>query len=434
MEEEAVYDLVREFFKYNKFETTLECFEAEVRSQHSFNRSFKTQYRSNKVPRIYSLTSGVASETSAEKQKEALLTAGRAIFAVAVEAVAHLEEAKLPIHDKVEGYKAQLAKLQEAVGLSVFAPTDADIGSPPFRKRLAEQLNKAVQGRQYPAVAEALLTVRAEALSFDSNAREKLIEGLVNDDILASSVLQLLMLRNFHAKYALFGVLSMLACTKVGKQYILLENPLEVSSKLMNELKEQEQGSVCQRFLLSILGKLTATEDVVCEFLVKSKFIDWVLKQVLHKQIIQREEANEFCQLFGAGLLLNLVNFASTQEYISQVPDSAKQWINQVLDLLLAEVDADTSYHLLLTLATIIKGSGLQEELGPLQLDRKLRKVVQYIQQICKDEVQQGIIVKLCEDLLENNPVVLTQPKEMPQIITFECFPDELKFTDSSFT
>lgn len=88
-------------------------------------------------------------------------------------------------------------------------------------------------------------------------------------------------------------------------------------------MKEQENGSVCQRFCLAILQKCSIKETLIPAY-VKCDMINWVIT-LLKKSFSTK--IHVFCLDFSSAMLANVIHTPSTIHYLEQNPDYARNVI-----------------------------------------------------------------------------------------------------------
>lgn len=98
-------------------------------------------------------------------------------------------------------------------------------------------------------------------------------------------VLDMLEMNNHALKHALSALISVLVSTAQGIQYITHTQPdkrdLTVLEKIIEILKEQEDGSVTQRFYIAILQKMSAQNSAQLDEIVTESIIDAMVKRGL---------------------------------------------------------------------------------------------------------------------------------------------------------
>jgi hypothetical protein len=89
-----------------------------------------------------------------------------------------------------------------------------------------------------------------------------------------------------------------------GVEYLTFNNKMIVIEKVIKILKDQENGSVTQRFCLAILQKCSILESVIPK-MVEMEMVQWVInlvKQSLNSKI------HVFCLDFSSAMLANIIH------------------------------------------------------------------------------------------------------------------------------
>jgi len=79
-------------------------------------------------------------------------------------------------------------------------------------------------------------------------------------------------------------------------------------------MKNQEDGTVIQRFCIAILQKVSSKEEVIPVFM-KQGLIDWVVKLLLRSRIT---EIHVFCLDFATALLANILHSTITLDFLEK--------------------------------------------------------------------------------------------------------------------
>jgi hypothetical protein len=82
-------------------------------------------------------------------------------------------------------------------------------------------------------------------------------------------------------------------------------------------LKDQENGSVTQRFCMAILQKASIKESVI-PTLVETDMINWTIN-LLKKSLTAK--IHVFCLDFSSAMLANIVHTATTIQYLETHPE-----------------------------------------------------------------------------------------------------------------
>ena len=79
-------------------------------------------------------------------------------------------------------------------------------------------------------------------------------------------------------------------------------------------MKNQEDGTVIQRFCIAILQKVSSKEESISVFM-RHGVIDWIVKLLLRSRIT---EIHVFCLDFATALLANILHSSITIEYLEK--------------------------------------------------------------------------------------------------------------------
>ena len=166
----------------------------------------------------------------------------------------------------------------------------------------------------------------------------------------SSFVLELLKIPNHGLKHAICALISVIASTPQGVDY-LTTHGMEIVTQVIDILKEQEDGSVTQRFCIAILQKMSVKEDLI-PILVDAELIDWILR-LLEKS--KSTEIHIFSLDFSSALLANILHSNSTLEMLVQEPDKTKEIMMTLLHLLKENVPSTVLMHILICLSYLSK-------------------------------------------------------------------------------
>lgn len=293
------------------------------------------------VPRLYRVFEADKPKAAREKKLEkdhtelgkkhnAILQSARQIFSIAINCLQQLHNIKdgnsmgENLGETIENYKVQLGKYHKIL-LSEGADR-SELFSEVVMMEHKKKLINAKDENNLENIIEVLLSLRVNALQISPELRKNLVYELIRNDIFLITakknnqfVLELLAISSHALKHALCALISVIASTLKGVEY-LVENDHSVLQKIIDVLKEQEDGSVTQRFCVAILQKMSIKEDLV-DVLMKNKMIEWIVK------LIERSTSKEihtFSLDFGSALLANILHANSTLEYLEKNPSVAK--------------------------------------------------------------------------------------------------------------
>jgi hypothetical protein len=116
------------------------------------------------------------------------------------------------------------------------------------------KLIKAKDEKNVENIIEVLLSLRVNALQISPEQRRSLVAELIRNDIFQITkeknndfVLELLEISSHGLKHAICALISVIASTPQGVDY-LIQVDMEIVKKTIEILKDQEDGSVTQRF------------------------------------------------------------------------------------------------------------------------------------------------------------------------------------------
>lgn len=422
-------EVIKEYLEYNRLSSTLECFQAEIKTKTliSSQKAKKNTENATQPPKLYMMCMGEGAKASVhsatEKRLEQslkvhanLLKSSKKIFEIAVACAKVLEEHKIS-EDTVSVYKVQLSKLQHDVGIRLIHSEESAILSAGYVQEIRNKLINYVQSKDYSHLAQELLKVRVESLSVPQHNRRHLVEVLEENDIFGGSLNLLLAIRNHSVCTATMALISILASTDNGKRYVLGNNAVYICSLLIKQLQSEEKGSVCQRFILAGLSKLSL-DDSACLCMIEHNLIEWIVQHVLvHNN-------HPFMLLFGSALIVNLLKFDAGQAHVSQNRDGFIKILLGLLTFSKSEgLDLDVIYYCLLACSFIIKvfpDANVVTEIGTIvelvsDSEKSEESAKQRIFDVCNK-----IIHKTIEEKHEKK-----NKNEEEELIFFECFTDE---------
>ena len=143
---------------------------------------------------------------------------------------------------------------------------------------MSEHKNKLIKAKDesnIENIIEVLLSLRVNALQISPELRRNLVNELIKNDMFLITynksnafVMDLLNINSHGLKHAICALISVIASTVKGVEY-LTQIDLAVPSKVIEILKEQEDGSVTQRFCIAILQKMSVKESTIDLFVQK---------------------------------------------------------------------------------------------------------------------------------------------------------------------
>ena len=264
------------------------------------------------------------------KKHNATLQSARQIFSIAINCLQQLHNIKdgnsmgENLGETIENYKVQLGKYHKI--LLTEGADRSELFSEAVMLEHKKKLINAKDENNLENIIEVLLSLRVNALQISPELRKNLVYELIRNDIFLiaakksnSFILELLSISSHALKHALCALISVIASTLKGVEY-LVENDHSVLQRIIDILKEQEDGSVTQRFCVAILQKMSVKEDLV-ELLVKNKMIDWIIKLIERSTT---KEIHTFSLDFGSALMANILHAGSTLDALEKDPAFTK--------------------------------------------------------------------------------------------------------------
>eukprot|EP00826_Nyctotherus_ovalis_P048142 TRINITY_DN5637_c0_g2_i4.p4 TRINITY_DN5637_c0_g2~~TRINITY_DN5637_c0_g2_i4.p4 ORF type:complete len:304 (-),score=130.50 TRINITY_DN5637_c0_g2_i4:518-1429(-) len=286
------------------------------------------------VPRLYKVLEPSASEerrlekTIADltKKHAATLQSAAQIFTIAKNCLQQLHSISEgnsvgeELGDIIEKFKMQLGKHHKI--LLTEGADKSELFSEAVMQEHKKKLIDAKNENNLENIIEVLLSLRVNALQVSPELRKNLVCELIRNDIFLISgkksnsfALELLAISSHALKHALCALVSVIVSTPKGVEYIV-ENGTGILQRIIDVLKEQEDGSVTQRFCIAILQKMSVKEELI-EFLVRNKMLDWIIK-LLERSTTK--EIHTFSLDFGSALLAGMLRSASTLEILEKDP------------------------------------------------------------------------------------------------------------------
>jgi len=234
------------------------------------------------------------------------------------------------------------------------------------------------------------------------------------------------------------SLISIISATFKGVEYLFTNGPT-VIDKVIDIMKNQEDGTVIQRFCIAILQKVSCKEDSIPIFL-KHNLIDWIVKLLLRSRIT---EIHVFCLDFSTALLANILHSNITLEFLEKNITICKNLIETFLSMIKENISTSVLMHMLITLSYLSrdKFNGIKEE---CKFYERITEFVEYYSNIRTNnessEIDKRTVLDLCahmfhpkDDLSEvmeiNDLKYEDRIKEFENEqgdLIFECFQDEI--------
>ena len=252
--------------------------------------------------------------TELDKKYNAILQSSRQIFSIAINCLQKLNEIKTnnyiddKIGETIEEFKIQLGKYHKIL-LGEVANKN-EMFSEAIILEHKRKLIEAKSTNNIEGMIEILLSLRVNALQVSYPLRRNLVSELIRNDVLMitedksnSFILDLISIPSHSLKHALCALMSIITSIHKGIEY-LVENGFDILQKVIDIVKEQEDGSVTQRFCIALLQKMSIKEELIDVF-VKNKIIDWITKLL---ETSLTKDIHIFSLNFGSALLANILH------------------------------------------------------------------------------------------------------------------------------
>jgi len=286
------------------------------------------------VPRMYRMWENefpkITRENKLEKDLEitnkklnSTLQSARQIFSIAVNCIQKLSDIRdnnyldTDIASSIEKFKVQLGKYHKIL---LTEGTDRrEMFTEAVILEHKKKLLAAKEQNNIEAQIEVIMSLRVNALQILPELRRSLVNELIRNDILLITAnkktftLELLATVSHALKHALCALISILASTSKGVDY-LVEDGNEIVQRMIEILKEQEDGSVTQRFSIAALQKISIKGTLI-EVFLKNKMIDWLAK-FLERSL--SKDIHVFALDFGSALLANILHSKAAIEELEQ--------------------------------------------------------------------------------------------------------------------
>ena len=207
-----------------------------------------------------------------QKFTENTLKSAKKILEIAVNCVILLEEHKIS-PETVSSYKLQLSKLQHELEVREIQSEESAMLSPMYVQSIKNKIIQYTQNKEYALLAQELVKTRVEILLVPQSKRHSLINVLVENDLFGGNLNGILNLQNHSVCSSTMAIVSMLCSIEPGQNYVLGNNTVNICSLLINLLETQEMNSVCQRFIIASLEKLSLN-DAATLWIIEHQLIE----------------------------------------------------------------------------------------------------------------------------------------------------------------
>jgi len=160
--------------------------------------------------------------------------------------------------ETIDNYKIQLGKYNQILQ----SEGKCDRSELFSEAVMNEHKNKLIQAKvdgNTRAIIEVLLSLRVNALQISPELRKNLVYELIRNDVFLLTtkvrnqfLIELLDINHQALRHALLALISVIVSTLKGVEY-LVTNDKFLIVRIIQILKDQEQGSINQRFCVAIL-------------------------------------------------------------------------------------------------------------------------------------------------------------------------------------
>lgn len=356
---------------------------------------------------------------------------------------------KIPndLKETIQNYKGQVGRYNKIV-MSDEWDEKTELMTQAVLVEHKKKLIQAKDSKNNEGVIEVLLSLRVNALQISPELKKNLISEFIQNDILCIQepksnqfILDLLNIHAYNFRNAVLSIISIIASTFKGVQYIL-SNDVSILEKIIEILKATEDGQVIQRFCLAILQKMSIKEETIGIYM-KYGLIDWLIK------LLQRSRTNEihhFCLDFASALLANIFNSNIALDFLEQNAAVYKNVTETFLGMIKEKIPTSVLMHILICLNYLSqdKFGGLREE---CQFFDSISSFVEYYSGVGvyneNEEIDKKTILDLCRRMSKRKDSTMDNSrgmemhkainednykeleKEQKELI-FECFSDEI--------
>ncbi|CAD8144528.1 unnamed protein product [Paramecium pentaurelia] len=463
-----INEYIKEYLRYSNYSNTLECFEAEIKSKQVSNKMLNKQQvikqTGDDVPRIFQLLKSDNIKSKREinlekdqkqfnKKYQQILQAGRQIFSVSINLLQLLHSLKETaknenLSETLENYKIQLGKYHKVI-INEGKPEGTELITEQVMHEHKNKLFKNYQDKNVDGMIEVLLSLRVNALQIAPELRKNLVYELIRNDVFNIEatekfdfVVHLLDINNQSLRHAISSLISVISSTLRGVEYLTYNGNMIIIEKIIKILKEQENGSVTQRFCLAILQK-ASIKDIVIPTFVYNEMIQWIIN-LIQKSI--NTKIHVFCLDFASATLANIIHTPYTLQYLQNQPRFAYQIMEQLLKFIKDQIQVSVLMHILICLSYLSK-ENFAKQMEECRFIDRISEFVEYYSVINTEneaaEIDKKTVLDLCAHMfhpkdtsLDNSETLeLNELKTEDRIreyeneqgeLIFECFQDEV--------
>lgn len=334
--EDTEIDYIKDYLRQHGLKSTLECLEKEETYKHITDKrkdSVNPESEKTKLSKVIlenkekskQILKNQENYKILEKKHKSVLQCARQIFSIVINCLQQLHNIKdgnqvnENLGDTIENYKAQIGKYHKII-MSDDWDDKTEIMNQAVMIEHKKKLFKARDEKNNENIIEVLLSLRVNALQISPELRKNLVYELIRNDILNIEeskenklVMDFLSYHAYNLRHATLSLISIISATYKGVEY-LMTNGSSIVEKIIDIMKNQEDGSVIQRFCIAILQKMSVKEDTIPIYM-KAGLIDWVIKLLQRSRIT---DVHIFCLDFASALLANILHSNVTLEFLEK--------------------------------------------------------------------------------------------------------------------
>ena len=252
---------------------------------------------------------------------------------------------------KVEYYKTQIGKFS-----LILMSDEWDEKTEFINKEIIiehkNDLSNAKKEENNIRIMETLLSLRLNALQTNIDLRKNFIDELIKNDVLFINenknnyfINDLLNIHSYQIRHAIMSLLSIIASTYDGVNYLLTNN-FDILIKIIEIMKGTDDGQVLQRFCIAILNKISIKKESI-ELYLKYGIIDWIVKLLQRSRI---NSINSFCIDFSSALLANILRSEITLSFLENNSSVCRNLMETFLSMIGEKLSPTLLKHFIICL------------------------------------------------------------------------------------
>ena len=398
------------------------------------------------------------------KKRQAILQCARQIYGIIISFIRDFQDIKTILdtsqlteenrkktdeyNTKIDYYKTQIGKFS-LILMSDEWDEKTEIINKEIILEHKNTLSNAKKNQDNVKIMETLLSLRLNALQTNPDLRKNFIDELIKNDILFIKETQnnyfineLLNIHSYQIRHSILSVLSIIASTYDGVNYLLLNN-LDILIKVIEIMKGTEDGQVLQRFCISILNKMSIKDETIIIYL-KYGIIDWIIKLIQRSRI---NSINNFCIDFSSALLANILHSKTTLEFLENNNSVCRNLMETFLSMIGENISPTLLKHFIMCLGYLDepKFNKVKDEC------RFYKRIDEFYDQFSKintrneeEEISKHNFLDLCKYIfpihgekknnvygvndgeVRNYEKIIKEYESQKGAIVFECFQDEV--------